>query len=284
MPFNLLLIPLLGGYIFVRFWNYTKILMLRADKDRILIRASLAGLISLVPAFLISSFIPQLWPCAGSKCLYTWWATYVPFDWSGTAAIAFLISSTSWRIFNIWCSEEDAIDRAIAEDADPLETALKYSKDSGVSLAITLKDQKVYIGVVTHQFNPATPTNNIAIMPLQSGYREPESKRLRLKINYAVIIQKMRRKVDALAKKIRKFEEAAERIAQSHDPDASAAILARIQQAYDEWSEIEHQIDLFEVVIPVSQIASVFFFDEKLYSEYCGYDPAPAPVSTQEVS
>ncbi len=116
MPFNLLLIPLLGGYIFVRFWNYTKIPMLRADKDRILIRASLAGFFSLIPAFLLSIYVPQLIPCSSDQyCLYRWWAKNLPFEYSGVSVIAFCISSTGWWFLNRVYGREKAVDHAIDE-------------------------------------------------------------------------------------------------------------------------------------------------------------------------
>jgi hypothetical protein len=266
MPFNLLLIPLMGGYIFVRFWHYSKISILRADKDRLLIRASIAGFFSLGLAFALSIFVESLWPCPSQGyCLYSWWKEHVPFEYMGVSVLSFLISCVGCLVLNFFSSDEKAVDRAIEEDADPLEVTLKVSADLEQPLCITLNDGKVYVGIVTHQFNPATPTNNIAIFPLQSGYREKDTRELRLTINYAVIVKEMRDKLDAIADEVNKQWEQAE---SSVDPDQAERCSLRAIELGAEWDDLEHRIDLFEVIIPVSAIASIFYFDEVTYDEH----------------
>ncbi|CAN5509123.1 hypothetical protein BH10ACI2_BH10ACI2_04380 [soil metagenome] len=262
MPFNLLLIPLLGGYIFVRFWNRSRISILRADKDRMLIRASIAGFLFLIPSFLISIAIPYYFPCGSGPgfCLYSWWAEHVKFEYMGVSMIAFSLAATSWWPLNGVFKTEREIDRIIKEDADPMEIALKESADLGIALAITLSNEKVYVGIVTHQFNPATPTNNIAIFPLQSGYRDPTTKRLNLKVNYAVIVQTMRNRIDELATAILDHESDCVIPDQDCEHD--------LKTLFDEWETLENKIDLFEVIIPVSQITSLFYFDDDVYGEY----------------
>jgi hypothetical protein len=90
MPFNLLLIPLMGGYIFVRFWHYSKISILRADKDRLLIRASIAGFFSLGLAFALSILSKLFGPARrkaivctlGGRIMFhssTWASRFFPF-------------------------------------------------------------------------------------------------------------------------------------------------------------------------------------------------------------
>ena len=43
MPFNVLLLPLLGGYVFITYWNYTRFSARRYAGERLLINAALAG-------------------------------------------------------------------------------------------------------------------------------------------------------------------------------------------------------------------------------------------------
>lgn len=126
----------------------------------------------------------------------------------------------------------------------------------------------MYVGVITHQFNPATPTNNIAIFPLQSGYRDAETKKLHLTINYATIVQKMRTRVDELALEIKAQEVKSRENADLGDGEGSAACLAESSRLHDEWEDMESRLTLFEVIVPVSQIVSIFFFDEVTYEEY----------------
>jgi hypothetical protein len=256
----------MGGYIFVRFWHYSKISILRADKDRLLIRASIAGFFSLGLAFALSIFVEALWPCSPEGyCLYTWWKDHVPFEYMGVSVLSFLISCIGCVVLNFFSSDEKAVDRAIKEDGDPLELTLKESADLELPLCITLSDGKVYVGIVTHQFNPATPTNNIAIFPLQSGYREKDTRELKLTINYAVIVKEMRDRLDAIADEAnKKWTEADE----TEDADHAHQCSMKAMELGAEWEDLAHRIDLFEVIIPVGAIASVFYFDEVTYNEH----------------
>ncbi|KXJ98578.1 MAG: hypothetical protein UZ17_ACD001002647 [Acidobacteria bacterium OLB17] len=269
MPFNLLLLPLLGGYIFVRFWNHTKIHILRSDKDRLLIRASIAGLFSLIIAFILATFVQETWPCVeGEYCVYTWWAHHVPFEYSGISLLSFIIPSLAWLPMNWFWTLESEIDRAIDEDGDPLEIALKKSKDQGLQLAFTLEDQKVYVGIVTHVFNPATPTTHIAILPLQSGYRDPRTKRMHLKVNYAIIIKGMLEQIDDLAKKSDDLTQTAAEAANSGNRDQEAAFLKDRDLVIAKWEDLRGRVNLFELVIPERRIHSVFYFDPVTYNQH----------------
>ncbi|MBV9215940.1 MAG: hypothetical protein JO053_07155, partial [Acidobacteria bacterium] len=172
IPFNLLILPFLGGYVFIRCWNVTRIFILRADKDRIIIRSALTGLILTFIAYAITIFYPQYFPCVeGRFCIQRWWEVNVPFEYSGVSFIAFWLGALGWLPLNLFWRRQAAVNRAIRVDADPLEGVLKRSKDETLSLAITMANDKVYIGFVTHQFNPVLPTNFISMIPLQSGYR-----------------------------------------------------------------------------------------------------------------
>jgi len=62
MPYNILLLPLLGGFLFINFWDRTRWHARRAEKDRLLIFAALAGLLCLNLSYLIRS-IPPFVPC-----------------------------------------------------------------------------------------------------------------------------------------------------------------------------------------------------------------------------
>lgn len=274
MPFNLLILPLLGGYIFVRFFNRTSITILRSDKDRLLIRASIAGLFLLIVSYAFTSYFQYRFPCdTETNCLYTWWKRNVPFDHAGTALLAFFLGAFGWWPLNFFFTQKKAIDWAIKEDADPLEQALKESSDSQQPLAITLTSGKVYVGIVTHQFNPATPTNNIAVFPLHSGYREKDTHGLYLTTNYAVVAQKLSAEVDDLLDRIYENDRSltqlrAKKILTKNEVDKIDKLQSSLPGLMAEWLETQDKVNLFQVVIPVNQIASVFYFDESIFEEY----------------
>jgi hypothetical protein len=100
MPYNVLLLPLLGGYLFVSFWDRTRWHAHRAEKERLLIFAALAGLLFLGLAYLLRS-IPPFIPCVSfAPCLPTWWSKNVGFPQSGVATAAFLLAGLGWIPLN----------------------------------------------------------------------------------------------------------------------------------------------------------------------------------------
>ena len=54
MPFNLLLLPLLGGYIFISHWHVTRFDATRYTGERLLFHSATAGVVFLLVAFLAS--------------------------------------------------------------------------------------------------------------------------------------------------------------------------------------------------------------------------------------
>lgn len=54
MPFNVLLLPLLGGYIFITYWHRTRFSARRYTGERLLFHAALAGVIFLILSFWIT--------------------------------------------------------------------------------------------------------------------------------------------------------------------------------------------------------------------------------------
>ncbi len=179
MPYNLLLLPLLGGYLFLRWWNPTRFHALRAEKERLLLMAALPGLASLVIAFTIIKGLEALFPCSEwlrMPCFPAWWKANVPFDYLGTALLAFTLGATVWKPWNSICKRDVAIDKVIDNDKIPFEILLKKAQDQGKTVAVTMKNGKIYIGFVIHLFNPALPTNFIQILPTKSGYRNEKTR------------------------------------------------------------------------------------------------------------
>ena len=64
MPFNVLLLPLLGGYVFVSKWNYTRFDTKRHSGERLIIFSALAGVVFLVAAYAACHAVAYVWPKA----------------------------------------------------------------------------------------------------------------------------------------------------------------------------------------------------------------------------
>lgn len=144
MPFNLFLLPLLGGFLFLRYWNLTRYHALRAEEERLLILASIPGLITLVISFSLmrTAQYLNLWPS-----VMEWWNAQVPFQYLGTSLFAFALGAFGWKPLNMlrWCSTDRAIERMIEHDRIPLDRLLKSAQDQGKTVSVTMSNGKVYV-------------------------------------------------------------------------------------------------------------------------------------------
>jgi hypothetical protein len=121
MPFNLLLLPLLGGYIIANFGALSKFTVLRSDGHRLLFASAAAGvmlltLATIVRAFLLSTLalLHIAWPA-------TCWHRVAPFDYSAIAFLSLLFAVPITFIINTMSDESRAVDRAIQRKSDPAQ-------------------------------------------------------------------------------------------------------------------------------------------------------------------
>ncbi len=90
MPFNVLLLPLLGGYVFISQWNRTRFDARRYSGERLLLHAALAGVWFLLIAFVVTRLAILVGPAT-----YAHWRALVPFEYTGTSFLAFLGGATA---------------------------------------------------------------------------------------------------------------------------------------------------------------------------------------------
>jgi hypothetical protein len=252
MPFNLLLLPLIGGYFFISKWYRTKYYVLRKDKERLLFDSATAGVILLFLASAVASLCEYFeW--------FQWinhlWHYIVPMKSSGRSAIAFLIGITAWKLLNIIYDNKREVDRVILDKNEPLELMLRRALGEAKLVLITLKNGKIYIGRITTNFNPANPIDHIRIVPVMSGYRETTNKTLVFTSFYDKVLEKIQG--DILTRLINQTRLA-------HEDWDSEQVVRHILPQY----KTEANLVEFDVVVPRSEIQSVSFFDPKLYEQH----------------
>src|SRR5688500_6851464 len=114
MPFNLLLLPLLGGFFFFSHWNRTAFFAKSQEKERLLLYSSFWGVLFLGIAFLLSVLVPY------SDFLVQirhWWAFHTPpIEYSGISSCAFLLGALlplllnkDWPFNKIWPEKQQGI-------------------------------------------------------------------------------------------------------------------------------------------------------------------------------
>lgn len=193
MPFNLLLLPLLGGYIFARRCNITRYNALRFENHRLIFLAAEFGVFFLLTASIITATLH--WLSGKFQFLFIagkLWTAISPFDYSGTALLAFLIGYVSPFFINLRYDKETQLNKAISEKGDPLEVLLKYAMMKTKPVLLTLRSGKVYVGFITVNFNPAYQVQSLKIMPILSGYRTPDKHTVTFNIDYSSLYKEFR--------------------------------------------------------------------------------------------
>ncbi|MDR0787289.1 MAG: hypothetical protein LBG44_05430 [Gemmatimonadota bacterium] len=233
IPFNLLILPLLGGYYLVTYWNFTRFKSQRYSGERLIFHAGIAGTILLLLSAVISSVFAWWEPDAADRL-----KAFLPsFDYSGTTLLAFFLGLVAPCILNLISTREIAINKAILEMGGHLEQLLESSALESRQILVSLKSGKVYVGWAITNFNPSSERKFIQLLPLSSGFRSLERHEVVFTTDYARVYLQM-------------VEE-----------DSS-----QLEEEFEE--AFKKTLNNFRLVIPVTEISSANFFDPEAYDRF----------------
>jgi hypothetical protein len=182
MPFNVLLLPLLGGFVLVTRWNCTRFTTKRLSGERLVFFAATAGVFLSVLSFLLLRIAGSVWPGVEAA-----WRTQVPFAYAGTSLLAMVIGFVAWKPLNWWSPRESAVRAAMEQWNDFLEMLLEDSIKKTSMVSVSLKGGKVYVGFVTGNFDPSNDRKYIRLWPVFSGYRNKDTQELAVTTNYVKV-------------------------------------------------------------------------------------------------
>jgi len=236
MPFNLLLLPLLGGFIFFSHWSRTAFFAKRQDRERLLLYSSLWGIVFLGLSFLLSIVMPYVGLLAA---LRRWWAYNTPpIQFSGISSCALLVGVVGPTVLNklslfsgAW-TRKRAGKSAVERYGTQLERLLYRCLAAEKRVMLTLKNGKVYVGRVA-RVTPKEDTD-LLLLPSKSGYRDGQQ-RLILTIDY----------------------------------DQTYANIAETEENY------LNIINEFGVVIPIPEILTANLYNADVQDKYFTYQPPP---------
>lgn len=105
MPFNLLLLPLLAGYLYISKSNLRSYWASQLQKEQLIFTAATYGLIFLM----VSRALVLLALCTSpGRALAEWLHEYAPFNYIGTAIGTLLLAVLTWNFSNAFVNEETA--------------------------------------------------------------------------------------------------------------------------------------------------------------------------------
>ncbi|HEY1948149.1 MAG TPA: hypothetical protein VGG97_14155 [Bryobacteraceae bacterium] len=107
MPYNLLLLPLIGGFLFVHLTHFFRFGAQRLDGYRLLFQSAIAGICLSAAARLIDLLI-DLTPLGVPA--HRLWIWFSPFSYSAVSALALLLGPVFALLVNLFINKERAKD------------------------------------------------------------------------------------------------------------------------------------------------------------------------------
>lgn len=186
MPYNVLFLPLLAGYIFILNFNPFSYWARRQSSYHILFASAIAGFgilcINVALTALLTWQIPR-----------EHWAQLFGIDWL-IPSLACIPLSLLLLLLNYipYFGSRKSAERAAKKRNDSLELLFIKGLLDQIPVALSLKSGKVYIGYITAEGDTNTnERKQVRILPMLSGYRHADTKELNVTTNYAATIQKL---------------------------------------------------------------------------------------------
>ena len=251
MELSGLLIPILGGYWLLtrikskRYWTY------RQSGYHLFFHAAMWGVLLLIASWILARVLSIKFP------MLPWKAnTYIPFDFATlllvTLGLAWLVPLVTNRLFYRKKSDDYFAKKAAKDDGNLVDWTIQEALNASVLIEVTTKSGKSYVGLPQSISPPVRRENDVVLLPLLSGYRNPETRELIITTDYRPILRKWRM----------------EKMGLSQDKE-----------------ELTHLTSQdFLVALPYWEIASARRFDLKLYEIYFGENPRSGSASKLQLS
>ena len=183
MNLGLLLIPALGGYYLLSRALVSRYWVARQTGYKLFFSAALAGMVLLVAARLFAVSLPSDW----AEPIVAWWRDFAPFDYAGTVLISVMLAIVAPVVANIFSDKTKCAMRTAKAHGDLIECLMQEAVDSKgrMLVEVSTKGSKCYIGFAQESGVAATSESDIAISPIASGYRDGETRDLKITTNYA---------------------------------------------------------------------------------------------------
>ena len=186
VKFDLLLLPLIGGYIFLITSYFTKFYHQRLDRQRLIFNSVIAGVLISI----IGLYLNELLKTECFICFRKFFKFIIPLHYDGLTVsfYIFLISYPLAKIVNKLFPKNIALYWNIQKWGDEFEKLFWDSLgDENNILMITTKSNKVYVGYLINVSEPLK-NSHITILPSMSGYRDKETKQLTITTDYEKVV------------------------------------------------------------------------------------------------
>ena len=190
---DLLLLPLLGGYIFLITFTVTKFYHQRIERQRLIFNSLIASFFIAIVGFAIDELLLK------SCCLInlrSWLGSLSPIEYSGLnhSILFFLISYPISIFLNKILPTKTALTYVVERWGNQMERlfwlSLNHKNDEEKLLMLTTKSNKVYVAYINKISEPIGDSF-VTLIPNFSGYRSKETQELIITTDYLDILQKL---------------------------------------------------------------------------------------------
>lgn len=189
MPWNLLLFPLLGGFIFLHICNLFRYRSQRYESERLLLQSAYYGVFCGIAGRLITFWVSKTPIGQRAQSFLHNLVSQNDAPYMGTAIAALLFGWTAAYAINVilWALLPNRSVKLffVRRYDNGLLRMLYFAMYSGTPVSLTLLNRKVYIGYVFDPPGDSPHDRFLTLMLLLSGYRAEESMRFIETINYA---------------------------------------------------------------------------------------------------
>ena len=194
MTLGIWLVPVLLGFALLRFTHFFKRSFSTTTGYELFFKASLAGATLLVSAHFAVLIAEWTLGAEAWKWLEVIWKKVAPFEHSGRLAVAALLAFLFVFAVNSAVTDQDAAARWAKRMEGGAETLLRESLEQRKLVEVSTKSGRSYIGfVVLMGAREANWTRDVLLLPVASGYRDTETRRLRLTTNYTAPAGELRK-------------------------------------------------------------------------------------------
>ncbi len=172
MPYNLLLLPLLGGFLFIHIAHYFRFGAQRLDGYRLLLQSAIAGTCLAGIARIIIELISL--GALGVSALKVWYG-FFPFNYSAESSLSFALGPLLAGLVNVFIGTEEAMSREIKKHGSALIRLLHRAAEESLLISVTLDNRKWYVGWVTESPNLDPQELYFRLLPFTSGYRDKDT-------------------------------------------------------------------------------------------------------------
>jgi hypothetical protein len=169
MPYNLLLLPLLGGFLFFVTAHLFRFGAQRLEGYKLLFQSAIAGV---VLSFVARLIVLAMALTPGGPWLEHTWSIFSPFSYSASSALAMILGPLAALILNMFFDVGKAKEIEVERNGNAVARLFYKAAKENFLVSVTMDNRKWYVGWVVELPSLLPQERYFRLLPYMSGYRD----------------------------------------------------------------------------------------------------------------